>query len=83
MNENSLKNLVSFDKMSEEKQRELSRKGGISSGIARRKKAVWQKAAVKMLRNIEYLQELNDEQYQDFMQWRKDQRKKNKGGAKK
>ncbi|MGN1134201.1 MAG: hypothetical protein ACI4RN_07090 [Oscillospiraceae bacterium] len=80
MNDNSLKNLISFDKMSEEKQRDLSRRGGIASGKARRKKAAWQKAAIQMLRNMDYMENLNDEQYQDFMKWRKEQRRKNKGG---
>ncbi len=36
MNENSLKNLIPFNELDPEKQREISRKGGIASGIARR-----------------------------------------------
>lgn len=36
--ERSLENLISFDKMSEDKQKEIATQGGYASGVARRRK---------------------------------------------
>lgn len=54
-NENSLKNLIPLTERSEEEVRAMNRKGGINSGIARRKK--------KMLKDtiMEFLETQNPE----------------------
>lgn len=45
-------NLIPFNKRTEEEQREIARKGGIASGIARREKATFRKALESVLDTV-------------------------------
>ena len=48
---NGQENLIPFNELTEEKQRELARKGGIASGEARRRKKTFKEELITLLEN--------------------------------
>ncbi|HBV51645.1 MAG TPA: hypothetical protein DEF06_05125 [Clostridiales bacterium] len=70
------KNLIKFSDMDPKQHRELSKKGGINSGAERRRRSELKRKAIEMLRTMDELQELTDQEYADFKRWQKMQRKK-------
>lgn len=72
-------NLILFNKLSTEKQRELSRRGGIASGKKRRAKAALKKRMIEIMRIYDVFEKLSDEEYADFKKWQKEHKRKSKG----
>lgn len=72
------KNLIQFDQMPPEQHRELSRRGGIASGKKRKANALLKKRMIELLRRYDMLEKLSDEEYADFKEWQRKQRKSRK-----
>ena len=72
-------NLVPFGKMSPERQREISRMGGIASGQARARRAYMRAKARELQLRMVYFEDASEElqaEWADFQRWRRTERKR-------
>lgn len=71
-------NLIPFNQMPPEQHRELSKRGGIASGKKRKSNALLKKRMIELLRRYDMFEKLSDEEYADFKEWQRKQRKSRK-----
>ncbi len=72
-------NLVPFGKMSPERQREISRMGGIASGQARARRAYMRVKARELQLRMVYFEDASEElqkEWAAFQRWRRTERKR-------
>lgn len=72
-------NLVPFGKMSPERQREISRMGGIASGQARARRAYMRVKARELQLRMVYFEDASEElqaEWAAFQRWRRSERKR-------
>jgi len=66
----NIENLTSFGEMPPERHRELSARGGVASGVKRRKKSEDLEYIGKMLIQLSLLSEINED-VEEFIAWKK------------
>ena len=66
------KNLIPFDKMTTKRHKEISRLGGIASGVERRKNRIFRTVAQEYLSRAYII----DEEMEEFKKWRRSKARK-------
>lgn len=74
-NTNSLENLITFKDMTEEKQKEIARMGGVASGKARRQKRALKELCMYQLEKQLMIEGWLETDLADFREWQKQKRK--------
>ena len=66
------KNLIPFDKMTTKRHKEISRLGGLASGVERRKNRAFKSMAQEYLYRAYFI----DEELEEFKKWRRSKARK-------
>jgi len=74
----NVENLIPFNRLPKEKQKEIAKLGGIASGKKRRYNALMKKRMIEIIRLDDEFSRLTEQEYSDFKKWQREQRKNRK-----